>query len=189
MNPPDERRLTRIPPIDLGDLLLRPVQYSDYRDMYDYGSDPEVTRHLSWDAYTTIEQARQSVRHVFLTRPFRGVPAAYAIVHKADDKMIGTCDVFTVDWDHGVGEIGYVLHRSYWGRGYMTRTLRAVIVFAFEYLGLLQIDIRHHPDNIGSRRVIEKCGFTPVGTAYYKGFDMRIPVYRMTKQDWIQAND
>jgi ribosomal-protein-alanine N-acetyltransferase len=102
--------------------------------------------------------------------------------------MIGTCDVFSVDWDHGIGEIGYVMHRSYWGRGYMTRVLQAVIAFAFEYLGLERIDIRHHPDNIGSRRVIEKCGFVPTGTAYYKGFHMWIPTYKLTKESWRRTN-
>ena len=64
-------------------------------------------------------------------------------------------------WEQdGHREVGYWLDRAYWGRGVATRALA---------LFLRQVPARplyayvvHH--NIGSRRVLEKCGFTVCGT-------------------------
>ena len=184
MKPLDKEHLTNIPIVDMGDLLLRPVRYEDYKDMYDYGSDTEVTRHLAWNAYQAIDEAKRSVELVFLKRPENDIPSAYAIFHKSDHKMIGTCDFFKMEWEKERGEIGYVLHRNYWGRGYMTRVLGELIQFGFVYLQLRTIDIRHHPDNIGSRRVIEKCGFRYVGDQYYPRFEQDIPSYELTKEEY-----
>lgn len=185
MEPLSKEKLANIPVVDLGDLLLREVEYHDYKDIFDYASDDEVTDFLSWDSYLSIEQAKASVQNVFLSRPNNGVPAAYAIFHKKDHKMIGTCDVFTVNWEQARGEIGYVMNKNYWGRGYMSRVLKEVVRFAFEYLHLDTIDIRHHPDNIGSQKVIEKNGFIRVADTYYKHYDMEIPTYKMSREDYL----
>jgi len=61
--------------------------------------------------------------------------------------------------DEGVTEVTYGLGREYWGRGIATRALR-------EMLGIVTvrpIRARVAKDNVGSMRVLEKCGFTVVG--------------------------
>lgn len=184
LKPIDIKALTNTPVIDMGDLLLRPVAYEDYTDIFEYGSDDEVTNFLAWDSYQSIEDAKHSVRTIFLERPTKGVPSAYAIVHKDDQKMIGTCDFFKVEWHKDRGEIGYVMNKHYWNRGYMTRVLQEVVRFGFKYLGLEAVDIRHLPENIGSRRVIEKAGFRYVSDQYYPRFDRDIPSYEMTKEEF-----
>ena len=184
MQQPSETKLAHPPTIDLGEILLRPVRYDDYEDIFDYASDDEVTKTLAWDSYQSIDDAIQAVQNVFLVRPSKGIPAAYAIYHKADQKMIGTVDFFQVDWAKATGEIGYVLHRRYWNRGYMTRACQALIDYGFQQLRLKVIDIRHLAENIGSKRVIEKCGFRYVGDVYHKRLDKDLPSYRMTRREW-----
>lgn len=186
MTPKTKEELTNIPVVDLGEIYLRAVEFEDYKDMFEYGSDDEVTKTLVWNSYTSIEEAIHSVKTVFLTRPERDIPAAYAIIHKQDQKMIGTCDFFTVDWETGIGEIGYVLNRHYWNKGYMTKVCKALIDFGFHYLGLKKIEIRHLPGNIGSKRVIEKCGFQFIGDLYFQRFNKEIPSYEMTKKQYLQ---
>ena len=46
----------------------------------------------------------------------------------------------------------------------MTEAAKTVISFGFESLNTVLISIYHYPDNIRSKRVIEKCGFTFEGT-------------------------
>ena len=174
-------KLINIPVIDLGDIVLRAVEYDDYRDMFEYGSDDEVTKMLNWDSYRTVQDAKDAVNNVFLTRPSKGTPSAYAIIHKEDNKMIGTCDFFRVDWEKESGEIGYCLNRDYWNRGYITKSCKAVIEFGFNYLGLNKIEIGHMKDNIGSKRVIEKCGFKYTGEEYHKALDVMLPKYELLK--------
>ncbi|TFG83796.1 MAG: N-acetyltransferase, partial [Erysipelotrichales bacterium] len=101
-----------VPVIETNRLILRPIKLEDADDLFAYASDEEVVRLLSWPKHENVAQSATSIREHFLTRPERGVPEAYAIVSKADHKMIGTVDVHTVRFGD-VGEIGYVLNRHY----------------------------------------------------------------------------
>lgn len=181
---PSEEKLQNIPVIDLGDILLRAVEYGDYKDMYLYGSDDEVTKTLFWNSYKNLEEAKQSVMKVFLSRPSNSLPAAYAIFHKEDQKMIGTCDILKVNWEEKYGEIGYVINRDYWNRGYMTKVCQAVMNVGFSYFDLNRIDIGHEVGNHGSRRVIEKCGFSFVEETYNEKHEVYLKMYNMYREDF-----
>jgi ribosomal-protein-alanine N-acetyltransferase len=152
------KKLTELPLVDLGDVFLRAIEYRDYKDMFEYGSDKRVTKTLSW-SYEKLEDAESSIKSVHLSRPERNLPLAYAIIHKDSEKMIGTCDFHTINWDTSIGEIGYVINYDYWGRGYMTKTCKALIEFGFKHLELSKVVISHNVNNTGSQRVIEKSGF------------------------------
>lgn len=178
--------LRDLPMIDLGEIYLRPVKYDDYKDMFKYGSDDQVTKTLLWDTYQSIEEAKTSVQNVFLCRPENGVPSAYAIVNKENDQMIGTCDIFKVNWETMEGEIGYVLNRNFWGKGYMTLACRALLDLGFNYLNLSKINIGHMKGNIGSKRVIEKCGFRFVREMKHSRLNIDGKEYEMTKDEYIK---
>ena len=62
--------------------------------------------------------------------------------------------------------LGYALGIRYWGQGYMTEAVRAVIRFGFEKMSLDVISATCYPDNLASRRVLEKCGFQYEGTLH-----------------------
>ncbi|MFD2445492.1 GNAT family N-acetyltransferase [Bacillus sp. CGMCC 1.16607] len=53
----------------------------------------------------------------------------------------------------------YELSKEYWGQGVMSRLLPIVIKYGFNTMKLNRIEALFHPDNIGSRRVLEKAGF------------------------------
>ncbi len=184
MRPLAKEKLINIPNIELDDIYLRAIEYDDYNDMFDYGKNDDVTKLLTWDSFDTVDEAKMAITHVFLTRPDNNVPNAYAIIDKATDKMIGTCDYHRVDWGKEVGEIGYVLNQDFWGRGYMTQATKALIDFGFEYLGLKTIEIGHAEKNIGSRRVIEKCGFRFVDKRVHKRLNRITYYYELTKREY-----
>lgn len=75
---------------------------------------------------------------------------------KETGELIGIIDV--VDHIDGAPEIGYVLGRAYWGRGYMTEALSAVTYCLFSE-GFDKIVIEADERNIGSNSVIKKNGF------------------------------
>ena len=182
----DKEKLRNIPEYDLGDYLLRAIQYEDHKDMFEYGSDDEVTKTLVWSSYKRIEDAIHSVKNVFLSRPERGLPMAHAIIDKKKNKMIGTCDFHSVDFEKKTGEIGYALNREYWGKGIMTKACLKVMEFGYDYLGLDKIIIKHYKENIGSQRVIEKCGFIKVKDTYSNYKEMFIPSYELTKEQFYK---
>jgi RimJ/RimL family protein N-acetyltransferase len=65
-----------------------------------------------------------------------------------------------VSWD-GDGErlAGYWIGREHWGRGVATRALAAFL--SYDTARPLHARVAKH--NLGSRRVLEKCGFTIIG--------------------------
>ena len=60
-------------------------------------------------------------------------------------------------------EVGYALARPYWGKGYMTETLRAMINLAFTQLDIFRVQAFCDVDNLGSARVMEKAGMQREG--------------------------
>ena len=55
-------------------------------------------------------------------------------------------------------EVGFLLDTPFWGKGYATEAARASVKFGFENFGFNHIIALVHPENLASRRVIEKCG-------------------------------
>ncbi|MFK5883674.1 MAG: GNAT family N-acetyltransferase [Candidatus Izemoplasma sp.] len=177
-------KLTNIPLIDLDDIYLRAIKYEDYHDMFEYGSDDRVTNSLTWN-YKTLEEAEKLIEPVFLSRPSKGLPKAYAIVCKHNDKMIGTCDFHSVNWATNQGEIGYALNYDYWGKGYVTKACIALVDFGFNNLELTKIVISHQIGNIGSKRVIEKSGFKFIEEAIHPKSKELNKFYEITKEDYF----
>lgn len=79
---------------------------------------------------------------------------------KTSNKCIGTVGFVSWDIKNARAELGNALSRACWNRGYMTEAVKAVIGFGFEKMGLVRIEARCNPDNIGSSRVMEKEGMT-----------------------------
>jgi ribosomal-protein-alanine N-acetyltransferase len=76
-------------------------------------------------------------------------------------------------------EVGFLLDRPFWGKGYATEAALASLQFGFERFKLDQIIALVHPDNLASQRVIEKCGMTYIETLSLWGLELRR--YRVEK--------
>ncbi len=153
-------KLLKMPIIETKRLLLRPVNINDAADMLEYGTDPIVTKFLSWEPYETLEDVFNSLQNYFFKRIENNLPEAQAIILKAENKMIGLCDYVQLDTKNYCGEIGYLLNRLYWGKGYMVEACQEVIKLGFERFNLKRVQISHDVNNYQSQRVIKKLGFT-----------------------------
>lgn len=60
-------------------------------------------------------------------------------------------------------ELGYWLAEACWGNGIMTEAVRQICREAFRRFDILRIFAEPFADNLGSRRVLEKAGFTCEG--------------------------
>ena len=61
--------------------------------------------------------------------------------------------------EDGVAEIGYGISEKYQNNGYATEAAKAVLEWAFSHPEVVAIVAETDPDNIASKRVLEKCGF------------------------------
>ena len=81
-----------------------------------------------------------------------------------------------LDWNVPKAELGYYIDRKYEGKGITTKALTRIISFCFNDLQLSKLYIRTHEENISSRKVAERNGFTLEGTIRkdYKTTDGRL---------------
>ena len=170
-------------------LVLRPARMSDAEDMYEYSRDPEVARHVLWDAHTSIHQTRAYLR--FLIRQYRNAsPATFVIALRGNGKVIGTIGFMWLQTDNRSAEIGYSLSRAYWNQGIMSEALKAVLEFGFTKLGLNRIEAQHEFDNPASGRVMLKAGMRHEGTlrqrVYNKGRYADVELYAILRSDFCQ---
>ena len=85
-------------------------------------------------------------------------------------------------------EIGYWLGVPFWGQGYATEAVRAVIDHAFGDLGYDVLVGGARVSNPASRRVLEKCGFQWTGVGLYRirALASSAPVdrFRLDRRRW-----
>ena len=143
-------------------LMLREFRLDDEVPVHRYGSDEEVTRYLTWGPNSPAETAAylNEVVHKAAREPRTSFTLAVATL---GGELIGVANLRFTDAG-STGELGYVLARDSWGRGYATEVARRLIVFGFNELGLRRITATCHPDNLASARVLEKAGLHFEGT-------------------------
>ena len=93
------------------------------------------------------------------------------LITLADGTPIGACGLELRDGPGGPGpvpELGYWLGLAYWGRGFATEAVRALIDHAFTDLELESLQAGARVTNPASRRVLEKCGFQWTGVGLYR---------------------
>ena len=136
-------------------LILRPFRAEDAEAMFfGWASDDEVTKYLTWPTHGSIETTKAIIAR-WLEEYEKPERLNFAIELKEEKKLIGGIDV--VGYLEGVPVIGYNLARPYWGRGIMTEACTRVLEHLFS-LGFPEVRIDAMVENIGSNRVIQKCG-------------------------------
>ena len=143
-------------------LMLREFRLDDEVAVHRYGSDEEVTRYLTWgpNSPTDTTAYLKRVARETAREPRTSFTLAVATL---EGELIGVANLTTGD-TQSTSELGYVLSRESWGRGYATEVARRLIVFGFNELGLRRITATCHPDNFASARVLEKAGLHFEGT-------------------------
>ncbi len=109
----------------------------------------------------TLEDAKWFVNDCIARGEGRQLTRAIVI----DGKAVGSIGVFVKDDVYEKSaELGYWLAEEYWGKGVMTEAARRLCREAFSHFDIIRIFAEPFADNRGSRRVLEKAGFTCEGT-------------------------
>ena len=141
----------------LPQVTLRPFAEADLDDLVVQANDPEVARWLRnrFPHPYTRQDGEDWIAHKRAEDP----PTSFAIV--LDDRIIGGIGIdIKEDVYHRTGEVGYWVGRAWWGRGIASAAVPAICDYGFETLDLLRIEAFVYAPNHGSKRVLEKCGFT-----------------------------
>ena len=145
--------------VETSRLLLRPWQPDDLGELTRLLADPEVTRYIVLnEPFTPEDVAEVSARS--LAQWERNGFGPWVAIEKATGRWVGRIGLNEIlDWPGpDKVEVGWELHREFWGRGLATEGGRAGMHHGFEVVGLDRIMSATMATNAASRRVMDKCG-------------------------------
>jgi len=176
-------------------LVFRPLAEADLDLVIEQWTDPDVVKCMGDRIYTKEELAEDMP--IVVRRCAGGCIGIWCLIDKATGEKLGTAVLLPIpvelddtDWDLVVGdqmpegdiEIGYVLKKSAWGKGYATEACKRLLKFAFEVSPLEEIVATTDPENTASQRVLEKCGLVHQGLV--RAYADELPGFRITRQQW-----
>lgn len=171
-------------------LILREFKEDDLDDFYSYAKNPNIGSNAGWKPHESMEESREILQNFIKGKE------VWAIIDKNNNRVIGSIGLHNDEKRNNdkVKMLGYVLDEAYWGKGLMTEAAKRVIKHAFEDLNLDLVSVNHYPFNIGSKKVIQKCGFQYEGTLRLarKIYDGRIYdslCYSLTKEEYFMGKD
>ena len=170
-------------------LILCKITEVHAHDMYEYSSDPDVTRYLTWSCHVSENQTARYIK-VLQKKYADGSFNDWGVVLKDTGKFIGTCGYTSFDFDTSDAELGYVLAQPYWGKGYAAEAVKCVMKYAVENFGIEQFHAKHMEGNDASGRVMQKCGMKFEAmykhSMFIKGEFKNIVVYRCTSEEFLK---
>lgn len=179
--------LIKIPELETERLMLRKINENDLQAIYRYGSNPNVSQHVSWETHQSIEDTKGFVKTI-LDGYRQETKALWGMELKSSGQLVGTIDFVTIESKHRKAEIGYVLAEDCWGKGYMTEAAKQIIAYGFNELDLERIQARCFVANKGSARVMEKAGMTFEGimrkAMFAKGKFHDLKLYSILSDEW-----
>ena len=145
-------------PTLLGELLeLRPLRPDDFDELFAVASDP-----LIWEQHPARDRGEEGPFRIFFREALEAGGALVAI-DRRDGRIIGSSRFHGFDPATSEVEIGWTfLARKYWGGLYNREMKRLMLSHAFRFVD--QVIFLIGPDNIRSRRAVEKIGAVYVGT-------------------------
>ena len=168
-------------------LLLRKFVIEDADAMFrNWASDKEVTKFLTWSAYTSSETAMWVLDEwaVSYKKPDY---YQWAIVLKDINEPIGSISVVSINEKTQMAEIGYCIGRPWWNRGITSEALSAVINFMFDQVGANRVQAKHDVNNPHSGLVMKKCGMKYEGTLRSAAVNNQgvcdVSIYALLKSD------
>jgi RimJ/RimL family protein N-acetyltransferase len=164
--------------VETARLRLRDFSLNDIDVYYEaIISDGDVMRYLPPREACPKDVAERFIRHFRDHWQKRGF-GMWAVIHKADDKLIGHCGLNTIP-DSTEIEVAYALAKPYWGQGLASEGAHASLRYGFERVGLDRIVAVAIAENTASRKVMTKIGMTYEGVKPVYGSEL--PYYVMTR--------
>lgn len=139
-------------------LSCRQIIDADAAILHEIWSDPEVTRYFSLEPFQSITETREMMELLnSLPRINQGI--RWAVVRSTDGMLLGTCGFHNHKPEHCRAEMGYELGRPYWGKGFMSEAIRAILRYGFTTASFNRVEAFVNYGNENSTRLLGRAGF------------------------------
>jgi len=163
-------------------LTLCKMNGRDYKEIRDMLADPDVM--AAWErVFTTKKEVMDWIIRQ-LKRYETELVGYFLAVDRASGEVVGQIGLM---WNDIRGcrclEVGYILKKTHWGKGYATEGAKACIAYGFDLFGVDKIYAAIRPENTRSIAVAERLGMKPEGefVITYDGKKMKHLIYSIKK--------
>ncbi len=177
-------------PILTDRLILRPFRMTDAEDVFEYASVDGVGQMARWIPHRDIEITKAWLKKTIENQK------TYAITYRG--KVIGTIsinhskeDMFPQFKDRECKSLGAVVSKDFWGKGFASEALEAVITWLFTGTQVDVLFASHYDFNERSARLQHHCGLHKLGeTSEYDDIwkkDVKFIHNVLTKEEWLDG--
>jgi len=172
-------------------IRLLPIRPADAEAAYRLMKDEAVLVNLAGDGPTSEEELADTYRR--REEEMKTGGSCYLAIELADQPgIIGGMGIH-FRFNPQQADLGYWLGEQYWNKGYMTEAIRLACHLAFEYCGTVRVYATVFTGNTGSRRALEKNGFSLDGTmrshVYKQGSWLDCWFFSLLRTEWKVKRD
>ena len=146
-------------------LGLRPFQQSDIDYLAELNSDPDV-RQFFPDGTQNREQTEARMNDFISYYKEKGLPC-FVMFELESGEFVGPCGFGPVET--GEIEVGYLLHKKFWGKGLASEVLTVLLEWAKQNINADYIIAFAPIEHVASQRVMQKCGMKHYKNVSAKG--------------------
>lgn len=164
---------------------LFPLEIQEAKNEYEIFKNPKLFIYTKRQAFKNIQEAEAFIdKH-------KQLPNFFGIYLNQGQKLIGNCQL-NIGKNQQQGEIAYSIDESYWGKGIATEAAECLLKLGFSSQFLNKISASCVPDNIGSKKVLEKNGMRYIGItkkAFKKdGTAFDLDNFEITKEVYLEKD-
>ena len=138
---------------------LRRIERTDIPTFVRWFSDPEVREFLLINRPISMAEEER-----WFENQLNDQNSELFAIETHDGRHIGNVGLHQLDWIHRSAEMGIVIgEKEFWGKGYGSDAVQALLGFAFDELNLHRISLKVYEDNDRAIRAYEKSGFQHEG--------------------------
>lgn len=187
---PLELNFNPFPVLETERMVLRQYTDSDAEALFSFRSNPQAMHFVPRPLQQSTEDALKMIAQIngnIATNEAIG----WAVEFRENRRVIGSVSFHRIEKENHRGELGYMIHPDYWGKGLVTEAAAAAVHFGFTGLHFHSIEAIIDPENVASAKVLGKLGF--VKEAYFrenfvhKGRFTDTAIYSLLKSDYLKT--
>lgn len=150
-------------------LIVNSTTLDNLEKVYALYSDPAVMRYYGCGAKTN-EKTHEFMMQMIQHQEKHGFSSGN-VYEKETGLFIGRAGLvyFEMKDDQPDIEVGYILHKQFWNKGYATELAKSFLEWGFQHLTVDKLIATVCPDNTASCHVLEKAGMIYVGNVHWYG--------------------
>lgn len=140
---------------------LKPIQLEDASDLFSLIENNRI--YLKQNFPVTIERIKDVETATSFAKTKveeRNNRGGYYFLIQHNQEICGIMTIKSIDWRTPKAELAYFTSENFQGKGIATASIKEVIDYSFQELKLVKLYAYIDPENIGSKTVVIKNGFT-----------------------------